>query len=163
MAQNTTPPLSSLIDLAGKFVEQRKGIWDHEAWSGFLSDVQKKGFELTDEMTTYLGSVLESMKQFYQAATATTGMTQVMASIPKETVTFIQDHKGVWGQSEWEQFLAELQKKGAAYSDETTNYLGSILESVKRLYDFSPLLTEAKKDIKKEAKKDTDKTVEKSK
>ncbi len=163
MAQNTTPPLFSLIDLAGKFVEQRKGIWDHEAWSDFIADVQKKGFEVTDEMTDYLGSVLESMKQFYQAATATTGMAQVMTSIPKDTVTFIQDHKGVWGQSEWEQFLAELQKKGVAYSDETTNYLGGILESVKRLYSISPLLTEAKQDTKEEAKKDTDKTVEKSK
>ena len=153
MAQNATPPLASLIDLAGKFVEQRKGIWNHEAWSDFLADVQKKGFEVTDEMTAYLGSVLESMKQFYQAAAATSGMTEVMASIPKETVAFIQDHKGVWGQSEWEQFLAKLQKKGAAYSDETTNYLGGILESVNRLYGISPLLTEAKQDTNKSVKK----------
>ena len=162
MAQNTTPPLFNLIDLAGKFVEQRKGIWDHEAWSDFLSDVQKKGFEVTDEMTAYLGSVVESMKQFYQAATATTGMTKVMASIPKDTVAFIQEHKGVWGQSEWEQFLAEIQNKGVAYTDETTNYLGGILESVKRLYSISPLLTEVKQDTVEEAKKDTYKTVEKS-
>ena len=153
MAQNTTLPLYGLIELAGKFVEQRKGIWDHQAWSDFLSDVQNKGFELTDEMTAYLGSVLESMKQFYQAATSTSGMTEVMASIPKDTVTFIQDHKGVWGQSEWEQFLAQLQEKGVAYSDEATSYLGGILESVKRLYDFSPRLTQAKKDTNKTVKK----------
>ena len=163
MAQNSTSPLLSLIDLAGKFVEQRKGIWDHEAWSDFLADVQKKGFEVTDEMTANLGSVLESMKQFYQATTSTSGMAKVMTSIPRDTVTFIQNHKGVWGQSEWEQFLAEIQKKGVAYTEETTNYLGGILESVKRLYGTSPLFTEAKKDIKKEVKKDTNKTVEKSK
>ena len=163
MAQTSTSPLLSLIVLAGKFVEQHKGIWDHEAWSEFIADVQKKGFDITDETSTHLGSVLESMKQFYQAATLTTGMTKVMTSIPRETVTFIQDHKGVWGQSEWEQFLAKLQKKGVAYTDETTTYLGGILESVKQLYGISTLHTEAKKHIKKKAKKDTVKKLEKSK
>ncbi len=139
MARKATPPFESLIDLAGKFVEQRKGVWDHEAWLNFLSDVTKNGFELTKEMTDYLGSVLESMKQFYQATASTAGMTKVLADIPQDVVTFIQDHKGVWGQSEREQFLDELRKKGAAYTDETTNYVGGILDSVNKIYGLSPL------------------------
>ncbi len=52
-----------LIKFSSQFVERQKGIWDHNAWLGFLLDVQKTGIALTDEMQNYLGLILESMRK----------------------------------------------------------------------------------------------------
>ena len=47
----------------------------------FLSDVQKKGLELSDDMKDNLGLVLESMKKFYSASIDIKGIETVMADI----------------------------------------------------------------------------------
>ncbi len=47
------------------FIEKNKGLWDHTSWEAYLKAVQKRGFNLTDEMMSYLGSTLETTRAFY--------------------------------------------------------------------------------------------------
>ncbi len=132
-----------LVDLAGKFVEKQKGAWDHTAWLDLLSDVQKKGIELSDDMTANIGSVLEGMKKVYETTAATKGMENVMSDISELTVNFIKKTKGVWDQSGWETYLKDLQTKGVNLTDETRSYLEEVLKASKELYTISPEVSKA--------------------
>ncbi len=140
MAKKTMIGFDSLIDLTGKFVEQQKGVWDHTEWLNFLSDLEKKGFELSDDIINYVGSVLETMIKVYESIATTKGARNVMSGITKETVNFIKTTKGVWGHSEWENFLKSIQTMGINLTDESMNYLGGVLESVNKIYATLPPL-----------------------
>ena len=153
MAKKTMGGFDALVDLAGKFVESQKGAWDHTAWLNFVSDVQQKGLELSDDMKDNLGLVLESMKKFYSASADTKGIETVMANISNYTMDYFKKTKGVWNQSEWETYLSDVQKKGVELTDETRSYLGEVFESLQGFYTaFSPG-EKTKKEPKKEATK----------
>ncbi len=142
-----------LIDLVGKFVERQKGAWDHSAWLNFLMDIQKMGFELSDDMKDYIGSVLESMKKLYHACIASENIQRYMVDIAEYVLEFIKDTGGSWGHLEWEVFLKDLQKKDCDLSEEMRSYIGEVLESVKGLYiALLPLLNkeESKENLKKD-------------
>ena len=130
MAEKTMGGFDVLIDLAGKFVDSQKGMWDHTAWLNFLSEAQKKTVELSDDMKNNLGLVLESMKKFYNGSTATKGMENVMAGISEHTINFFKKTKGVWDQSEFETYVKDIQKEGFDLTDETRSYLGEVFESL---------------------------------
>ncbi|MBF0458031.1 MAG: hypothetical protein HQK99_09070 [Nitrospirae bacterium] len=134
MAKKTMGQFDDIIEAAAKFVEQQKGVWDHSAWTEFLSGIGKMGFDVDGEMKEYLGSLLESMKNYYSAASATDGITSAMKGIAENTVSFINKTKGSWDHSGWETYLKTMQKKGTELSDETVKYLGSVLETSKELY-----------------------------
>ncbi|HRK35487.1 MAG TPA: hypothetical protein PLJ47_12895 [Candidatus Hydrogenedentes bacterium] len=57
--------LTSMLKMAGDFVTQQKGKWEHKDWEAFLEQVQKAGIELTDEVKKTLGHLLEVSKAFY--------------------------------------------------------------------------------------------------
>ncbi|HPO14448.1 MAG TPA: hypothetical protein PLI09_13480 [Candidatus Hydrogenedentes bacterium] len=57
--------LQELLDLAGKFVADQKGQWDHDAWEGLLVKAEALGLELADENKRNLGNILEAAKYFY--------------------------------------------------------------------------------------------------
>ncbi len=147
MAEKAMVGFDVLVDLAGKFVESQKGVWEHTAWLGFLSDVQKKGVELTDDTKTYLGLVLEGMKKVYEATAATKGISDL-------TVDFIKKTKGIWDQSGLEIYLKDLQKKGHDLTDETRSYIGEVIEASRKVYTVLPPLVkeEALEKEVKEAK-----------
>ncbi len=140
MAGKTIIGFDALVDLTGKFIESQKGVWDHDEWLKFLKDTQKKGFELSDDMINYLGSVLEAMKKVYESITTTKGARNVMSGIAAETINFIKTTKGVWGHSEWETFLKSIQTMGINLTDESMAYLGSVLESVNKIHATLPPL-----------------------
>jgi chromatin segregation and condensation protein Rec8/ScpA/Scc1 (kleisin family) len=54
-----------ILNTAKEFVEKHKGTWDHAKWEGLLSDIQKKGISVTEEISSTVGSVLESLKKLY--------------------------------------------------------------------------------------------------
>jgi hypothetical protein len=158
MAKKTMGGFDVLVDLTSKFVEAQKGAWDHTAWLNFLSDVQKKGLELSDDMTDNLGLVLESMKKFYSASADIKGIETAMADISNSAIDYFKKTKGAWSQSEWETYLNNVQKKGIELTDETRSYLGEVFESLKGFYTvLSPAEkeTKTKKEPKKEAKEAT--------
>ncbi|MBF0554363.1 MAG: hypothetical protein HQK96_07340 [Nitrospirae bacterium] len=134
MAKKISGQFDDIIEFAAKFVEQQKGVWDHTAWTDFLSGIGKMGFDVDADMQSYLGSLLESMKKYYGTAAATGGITTAMTGIAENTVSFINKTKGSWDHSGWEKYLSDMQKKGAELSDETVKYLGSVLEISKELY-----------------------------
>ncbi len=156
MAKKTVIGFDALIYLTGKFVEQQKGVWGHTEWLSFLKDVQKKGFELSDDIINYLGSVLDAMKNVYESTVAAKGARNVMSGIATETINFIKTTKGVWGHSEWESFLRSIQKTGINLTDESLAYLGGVLESVNKIYATLPPLVSkegSKMTSKKEVKR----------
>ena len=160
MAKKTMEGFDVLVDLAGKFVESQKGAWDHTAWLNFLSDLQKKGIELSEDMEDNLGLVLESMKKFYNTSTATKGIETVMTDITKHTIDYFRKNKGLWDQAEWNTYLNDIQKKGLDLTEETRSYLWEVFESLKGFYTiFSPLEkeTKTKKEPTKESKETTTK------
>jgi hypothetical protein len=138
MAEKVTEWFDTLMNLAGKFVESQRGAWDHTAWLDFLTGLQKKGFELTDTMKNYVGSVLESMKKVYETTLETKGMERTISDISNHTVSFMKTTKGIWDQKGWESFLKDLQEKGIGLTDETRNYLGGVLEAARELYTITP-------------------------
>lgn len=158
MAKKTMGGFDVLVDLAGKFVENQKGVWDHTAWQNFISDVQKKGTDLSDDMKDNVGLVLESMKKFYNASTSAKGIENVMADISNDTIDYFKKTKGLWDQAEWEAYLNNIQKKGIDLTDETRSYLGEVFESLKGFYTvFTPQEKEMK--TKKEPKKEAKETI----
>ncbi|KJU82174.1 hypothetical protein MBAV_005632 [Candidatus Magnetobacterium bavaricum] len=144
MAAKVTDVFDELVQIAGKFVERQKGAWDHSAWLDLLSGVQKKGVDVSEDVQRYIGSMLEAMKKLYHASSATENVKGALLEISQHTVEFIKKTKGVWDQKDGEAFLKDLQKKGIELSEETKSYLGGVLESVKRVYDFSVKITEKK-------------------
>lgn len=139
MAKKMMGQFEDIVELAAKFVEQQKGVWDHTAWMKFLGEVKEMGFEMTEDLKAYLGSLLESMKKFYSATTATENINKAMTGIAEDTVSFIKKTKGMWDHSAWEDYLKGVQKKGLDVTDEAVKYLGGILESSKELYVFPPI------------------------
>jgi len=139
MATGNTTRFEELTKLAINFVTTKKGLWDHVAWMDFMSNLQAKGFDISGNMQTNLGSLLEAMKQFYAAAASTESVEKDMKVVVSDSVTFVRQHQGVWGHSEWEDFVKTVERNTFSLSEGTTAYLGGILESIKILYALSPL------------------------
>ena len=116
MAKMKVGTFDEIVRLAGDFVTKQKGAWDHAAWLGFLSTLQKKGFDLTDEMQAYVGQLLEAMKRFYQATASIRGIEKALTSVAKDSVQFVKAHQAVWGHGEWEAFARHVQKNTLSLS-----------------------------------------------
>ena len=63
MAANIT--LNELLGLAGDFVVNQKGAWEHGDWEVLLAKLAETGLELDDEAKRNLGNILESARHFY--------------------------------------------------------------------------------------------------
>lgn len=61
----TKHTMEKLLDLAAKFVIERNGDWDHEAWEGLLADAAGFGLSVGDDFKRNLGNILEAAKFFY--------------------------------------------------------------------------------------------------
>ena len=57
--------LDELAASAQDFVKKHKGVWDHHLWLAFLNDIQKQNVSLTEEISSSIGLVLESLKRIY--------------------------------------------------------------------------------------------------
>jgi hypothetical protein len=127
-----------LLNLAGSFVEKQKGMWDHTAWNNFLTDVQAKGLKLNQDIEGKLGHTLETMRQYYTAATNSQGISDKLDDILAKTSEFIKKTNGLWDHKEWEKYLSDLKAKGLSLTDETVGYIGAMLEASKQLYINNP-------------------------
>ncbi|WP_420265139.1 hypothetical protein [Candidatus Magnetominusculus dajiuhuensis] len=128
-----TKNMKSFMNMASTFVEKNKSGWDHEAWLGFISDVQKNGMEMCDDTKACAGAVLEAMQKYSKTAMGVSGMASKMADVTDLTVKFLKDTKGVWSHPEWEAYIKSMQEKGMKVSEEAKAYLGSLLEASKQL------------------------------
>lgn len=57
--------LHEVLELAGKFVTEQQGQWDHDAWEALLPKMAALGLELSDENKRNLGNILEGAKFFF--------------------------------------------------------------------------------------------------
>ena len=138
MEKVDTTSLDEFVKLAGDFVTKQKGRWDHKAWLDFLASLQKQGLDYSDDVQKYVGQVLEAMKRFYQASASIQGIEKALAEVARDSLQFIKENQAVWSHSDWEAFVSRVQKNTVILSEETTAYLGGILESVKTFYNISP-------------------------
>ena len=127
---------NDLIKRASQFVEKQKGVWDHSKWQAFLSELQQKGDEMTEEMKDHLGVVLESMKKYYKNATVTGR--KMHAEISDQAAKLVEKTRGKWEHLDWEKFVADIQKKGVELTEEAKKDLGDVLESAKKFYSVMP-------------------------
>jgi len=145
MATKSMRGFEELTKLATDFVTAQKGLWDHAAWSDFLSNVRTKGFDVSTEMQSSLGELLEAMKRFYAAAGSTESVEKAMKVVVSDSVAFVKKHKGVWGHTEWEDFVRTVRQNAVVLSEGTTSYLGGVLESMKVFYGLSPIAVARKR------------------
>jgi len=139
MTTGKTISFEELTKLAIDFVTTKKGLWDHSAWMDFMSNLQAKGIDLSGDMQANLGNLLEAMKRFYAAAAATDSVEKAVKTVVSDSVTFVKHHKGVWGHSEWEDFVTTVERNTLSLSEGAMTYLGGILESIKVFYALSPV------------------------
>lgn len=135
----TKERLEHLVHIAGRFVEEQHGVWGSPTFSGFLERLRHAGIELTQESHDYVAAILDSMKSFYEAATATQGIEIQMTEISRLTYTFVAGHNWRWTDQDWREFLTELRKNGFGLSTETVNYLGRLAEDVRNSYEHQAI------------------------
>ena len=138
MATERTAPFEELTKLATDFVTTQKGRWDHKAWMDFLSRVQQKGVEISEDMQSKLGDLLEAMNEYHTAVSSTEDVEKAMSTVFMESVAFIKRQKGLWGHAEWEDFVKTIQQNSRTWSEGTEAYLGGVVESLKFFYALSP-------------------------
>jgi hypothetical protein len=138
MASEKTATFEELTKLASDFVTSQKGMWDHTAWMDFLSHVQQKGIEISEDMQSMLGDLLEAMKEYHTAVSSTEDIEKAMSTVFDESVAFIKRQKGLWGHTEWEDFVKTMQENSRTWSEGTEAYLGGVLESLKAFYSLFP-------------------------
>ncbi len=134
---------NDLIKRASDFVEKQKGVWDHSKWQGFLSDTKEKGIKLTEDTQNSMGSVLESIKKFYESSKDTSKKS--IGGVTEQVAKFIEKTKGKWEHIEWEEFVKNIQQKGIDLTAEAKENLGGILESTKKFYNSLPLIAKEEK------------------
>ncbi len=132
-----------LIKRASEFVEKQKGAWDESKWQGFLSDAQKQGVKLTEDMQNNIGLMLESFKKFYESS-ADAGKNMI-GNVSDQSAKFVEKSKGTWEHLEWEKFLKDAQQRGIDLTEEAKANLGGILESAKKFYSSLPLTAKEEK------------------
>ena len=138
MASAKTAPFEELTKLAAGFVTSQKGMWDHTAWMDFLSHVQQQGIEISEDMQSMLGDLLEAMKEYHTAVSSTEDIQKAMSTVFDESVAFVKRQGGVWSHTEWEDFVKTMQDDTRTWSEGTEAYLGGVLESLKAFYNLFP-------------------------
>ena len=152
MAIEKTARFEELTKLATDFVTTQKGLWDHTDWNDFVSNVKAKGFDVSEEMQSSLGDLLEAIKRFYVVAGSTVSMEKAMKAVVNDSVTFVKQHKGAWGHSDWEEFVKTVRQNTLSVSEGATEYLGGVLESMKVFYALSPVAAVQKRVVAARAK-----------
>ncbi|MCP5016379.1 MAG: hypothetical protein GY938_14105 [Ketobacter sp.] len=159
--EKTTGTFDKLVDLATGFVTKQQGMWDHTSWQGFVSDTQKRGYDLSVEMQNNLGVTLEAIKQLYLASISVKGVESAMNGITTDGMNFVKQHKGIWSHAEWEGFIKDVEKNSTNLSEETLAYLGNVVEAFKTLYFVVPADVIKKTVAKGKPKKGSEKSVKK--
>lgn len=160
--EKTIGTFDKLVNMATSFVTQQQGIWDHTSWQNFIADTQKRGYDLTVEMQDNLGVTLEAIKQLYLASISVKGVESAMNGLTTDGMNFVKQHKGIWGHTEWEGFVNDIQKNSSNLSDETLAYVGNLVEAFKTLYFVVPAEVIKKAVTKDKPKKANEKSVKKA-
>lgn len=128
---------NEVINNVRDFVEDQRGKWDHIGWESFVNKLQDKGQDLTFEAKEMIGNAIESAKDLYNKLEVDQKIkpaSDAFDEIINNAKNFITKQKGTWDHIKWENFLEEMKSKGVTMTDDTKSLLGSVLESLKKLY-----------------------------
>jgi hypothetical protein len=135
------------VHLASKFVDNQKVLWEHNRWLDFLLEMQKKGIDVSDEMKTRFGQVLESMKKVYNTLSGTSEIENIMVEISEHMFRFSKNTENIWSQSQWEILLGTIEKKGIELNDELRVYFMEFILNMNDFYSFISGQTEEVEEI----------------
>lgn len=125
-----TGRFKDLIHLTQEFVDRHKGVWASADWLNYFQELQKGGFELSDEYRRYYELIIETTKTMI-------GLERPVQRL-KEVVTlseeFVEKQKGIWEHPSWLNFLLDIQRHGLGASNDLIDYYGELLEAMKGLY-----------------------------
>lgn len=152
MTNTTTTHFDQLVKLASDFVIQQRGVWNHSAWLDLLSRVEESGINVSQDMQSSLGNMVEAINQFHTAILSIQGTTLALDKLVLDSAEFILNHKGVWGHAEWEAYCRNVSKNTIYLSEEMATYLGSILDSIKAFYIVTPPQVRTRKSSEQETR-----------
>ena len=69
-AESTTLALNKLVADSAQFIVTQDGAWGPDEWMAYCRTVSKNTIYLSDEMRSYLGGILESMKTCFLTASS---------------------------------------------------------------------------------------------
>lgn len=125
-----------IIELSCRFVEKHNGFWNHEDWLDFLTLIGENTVPMNDNMEVFLGSIVESMRDFYKHLDNTIAVTNTMMNMAEHTIRLITDTKGVWDNVKWDNFLTEYQGNKILFDlrDEAISNLQRVFNSSNTFY-----------------------------
>ncbi len=91
-------------------------------------------------MQDSLGTILESIKKVYFTAADDIsdniggGAEKTVSKITDQATRFIEETKGTWDHTDWEEFIKDMQKKGIKTTEDTKNYIDEVLVSARKFY-----------------------------
>jgi len=75
--------MSAIVNDSVAFIKRQKGVWGHPEWEAFLQTMERNAFRLSEDATSYVGGILESIKVFY----STSPETREQQSVPPRAPT----------------------------------------------------------------------------
>jgi hypothetical protein len=125
-----------IIELSREFVESHKGLWSHSDWQEFLAIVEKNGIPITNSTETFLGAIVEAMRDFYTHIDNSVGITNAMMNMAEHAIRLVTDTNGVWDHVKWKDFISDYQSNKVLLDlrDETISNLGRVMEASKTFY-----------------------------
>jgi tetratricopeptide (TPR) repeat protein len=118
-----------LVDTVTLFLQQHMGSWTSADWDQFLFELERKGFEVTHRFQDFVGKLLDQLNRLYLKE-----MEQRLALMVELASRFVEQQKGIWGETEWTGFLEDLQAHGVRITNETKENLHAIVKSMTSLY-----------------------------
>lgn len=125
----------AVLSLSLRFVSQHKDGWEHNDWLEFLISLKEKGFFISKTIEPFIGTIVETLRNFYLLPPPSTGNTEeILSVICNETADFIVSNNGIWTIQEWEVFLSNIQLKGIVLDKKETLLFYDIIDAAKSLH-----------------------------
>ncbi|MBF0319424.1 MAG: diguanylate cyclase [Nitrospirae bacterium] len=122
------------LSFALNFVIRQKGVWGHNDWLEFLIDLKENGFFISKNVEPYIGSLLETLKNFYLLPPPSDGtVEEKLSRICSKAADFIIETNGIWTVHEWKAFLSRIKLYGIELTEKQGLLFCAIVESVKSL------------------------------
>ncbi|MBF0565050.1 MAG: hypothetical protein HQK89_07400 [Nitrospirae bacterium] len=125
-----------LIETTAAFALKNKNAFDGANMLELYAELQKKGFEVTEDLKAYVGTVFDAMRDFYKILLDTKNIETTTLSITDFMLDFMKRNKGRWGYGEWETFTRELVGRGVNLNQELIVYMKGIFDAVRKIYSF---------------------------
>ncbi|MBF0568389.1 MAG: diguanylate cyclase [Nitrospirae bacterium] len=126
-----------LLDKVCDFVTEHRGAWDHDGWVDLVIDVKRHGIPFSNDVTQYIGVLLETIKKIYASALAlpiTIDVEKLIPAMCHETLAFIMENDSIWKQDDWNLLLTKIKAHGFKLTEDGNHIIRDLLESINALY-----------------------------